>query len=31
MAQIFHRSTNFAARLSIFGGVLIVGLLGLAL
>src|ERR1700722_1785698 len=31
MAQIFHRSTNFAARLSIFGGVVIVGLLSFAL
>src|SRR6202046_1903488 len=31
MAQIFHRSSNFAARLSIFGGVVIVGLLSFAL
>lgn len=28
MAQIFHRSTNTLARLSIVGGVLVVGLLG---
>lgn len=26
MAQIFHRSTNFIARLSVFGGILLVGL-----
>jgi len=31
MAQIFHRSTNFISRLTIFGGVVIVGLLGYAL
>ena len=31
MAQIFHRSTNTLAKASIFGGVFIVGLLGLIL
>ena len=31
MAQIFHRSTTFIARLSIFGGVVILGLLSVAL
>ena len=31
MAQIFHRSTNLIARVSIFGGALIVALLGFAL
>src|SRR5271168_3226482 len=31
MPQIFHRSTNFISRLTIFGGVVIVSLLGYAL
>src|SRR5271170_4555034 len=31
MAQIFHRSTNLIARVSIFGALLIVGALGFAL
>jgi cytochrome c7-like protein len=31
MAQIFHRSTNLIARVSIFGGAIIVALLGFAL
>jgi len=30
MAQIFHRSTNLVSRVTIFGAVVIVGLLGLA-
>src|SRR3984885_8354364 len=30
MAQIFHRSTNLVSRASIFGAVVIIGLLGLA-
>jgi Cytochrome c7 and related cytochrome c/Class III cytochrome C family len=31
MAQIFHHSTNLISRLSIYGGVFIIGLLGAAL
>jgi len=31
MAQIFHRSTNFISRLTIYGAVVILGLLGFAL
>src|SRR5580692_11727799 len=31
MAQIFHRSTNLIARVSIFGAILIIGALGFAL
>ena len=31
MAQIFHHSTNLISRLSIYGGVFILGLLGAAL
>src|SRR6202142_1750818 len=31
MAQIFHRSANMVARLSIFGGVILIGALGAAL
>jgi hypothetical protein len=31
MAQIFHRSTNLVARVTIFGAVLIIGVLGFAL
>ena len=31
MAQIFHRSTNFISRVSIFGAVVLLGLLSFAL